>query len=209
LASPLAEESIARLTGRLVQPMNVAPPPVTYRIDGQGKIVHVNAQWDVFARENDGAGALSARVLGQPLNSFLADATVRMLYRKMVAAVRRGRTITFLYRCDAPAIRRLLEMTIRSLGQGEVEFTSTIKELSRRKPVAFFDRQAPRTSEHLRICGWCQRVAVAPGGWIEPEAAAEALGLFVGDAVPEMTHGICEPCRDEMLRGLPPTGQNS
>jgi len=185
--------------------MSVAPPPVTYRIDAEGKIVYVNAQWDIFAQQNDGEAALSARVLGRPLASFQSDSTVRMLYRKMVAAARGGQTITFLYRCDGPATRRLLEMTIRGLGRGEVEFTSTVKELAHREPIAFFDRHALRTPEYLRICSWCQRVA-APSGWIEAEAAVTTLGLFVGPAVPQMTHGICERCQDEMLRLLPSAG---
>ena len=59
--------------------MSVAPPPVTYRIDAEGKIVYVNAQWDIFAQQNDGEAALSARVLGRPLASFQSDSTVRML----------------------------------------------------------------------------------------------------------------------------------
>ena len=61
-----------------MNPMSVAPPPVTYRIDAEGKIVYVNAQWDIFAQQNDGEAALSARVLGRPLASFQSDSTVRM-----------------------------------------------------------------------------------------------------------------------------------
>jgi hypothetical protein len=182
--------------------MSVAPAPITYRIDREGKIVHVNAQWDIFARENDGAAVLSANVLGRSLNAFLSDATVSALYRQMVAAARSGRTITFLYRCDAPAIRRVFEMTIRGLDRGEVEFTSTIKEVAQREAIGLFDRRAPRTSMHLRICSWCQRVAVADG-WVEPEVAVRTLGLFAGAAVPAMTHGICSACRDKMLQILP------
>ena len=165
--------------------------------------MHVNARWDVFARENDGESAVASEVVGRPLISFLSDATIRMLYRRMIEAAQAGRTITFRYRCDAPRERRVLEMVIRGAGRGEVDFISTIKELAQRDPIAFFDRRAARTDEHLRICSWCQKIAISPTEWVEADEAVNTLGLLLAGPVPRMTHGICQRCKDEMLRLLP------
>ena len=146
---------------------------------------------------------MASQVVGRPLVSFVSDATVRMLYHRMIQAAQAGQTITFRYRCDSPRQRRVLEMAIRGVGWGEVEFTSTLKELALRGPIPLFDRRAERTAPLLRICSWCQKIAISPTEWVEADEAVNTLGLLLAGPVPRMTHGICQRCKDEMLRLLP------
>jgi len=43
---------------------------------------------------------------------FIADAAIRELYQQIARQVRPGQLMWFTLRCDGPACRRLLEMTI-------------------------------------------------------------------------------------------------
>lgn len=176
--------------------------PTVYRIDESGKLIDVNPAWDEFASANDGEEVRSERVLGASLWSHIADPAVRQLYEHFVAAARAGKTITFPFRCDGPAVRRLLLMTIRSPDGKSVEFSSTLKERTGRPPIRLLDRRLPRTRDILRLCGWCHRVSVQPGRWMDLERAVAHRSPFLKPQLPTLTHGICDHCRDALLAQL-------
>ena len=72
----------------------------------------------------------------------------------------------------------------------------------RRATVPLLDRQRPRAESFVRVCGWCNRVAVAPSDWLEVEEAVAALGLFAEPRPPQITHGICEECSEGLADTL-------
>ena len=82
-----------------------------HRIDRDDVIVFLDDEWKGFARENGAAGL--ADIAGRSLWDFVVGADVRDVYRQMLDRVREdGGSIGFPFRCDAPALRRFLEMEI-------------------------------------------------------------------------------------------------
>lgn len=177
---------------------------IRYVIDAEDRISFVNESWNSFAAANDGAGLKGADVLGQSLWDFIADAATRRLYQQIVTRVRAGQLMRFTLRCDGPAYRRLLEMTISAEPNGAVSFETRSLSAEERKPVPLLARSTARSTEVLRACAWCNRINVNSGSnlWMEVEDAAGHLLLFERDLMPQLTHGICDTCMESMKRAL-------
>lgn len=165
---------------------------LTYRIDGRDVIAAVNDAWAPFAQANQAPQLTD--VVGQSVWDHVADDTTRQVYRDLIAGVRAGRIVTFTYRCDAPALRRFMRMTMLPEADGGVAFDSVIERAEPRPPVALLDSTSGEPSAMVvRMCSWCKR-AYVEGGWHEIEIAVERLGLFSGGPMPGLTHGMCEDC---------------
>jgi hypothetical protein len=178
---------------------------VLYAVNSRDELTWVGGQWERFALENGGAALLPEHVLGRPLWDFVSDATTRQLYREALARVRAGRAIRLPLRCDAPGLRRWLELTISPDEGGRVLFESRTLREEAREPVAVLGASGPRLEELLRCCSWCKRVE-AGGEWLEVEEAVARLNLFEHAALPMLTHGMCEPCHDAFLAKIRPPG---
>lgn len=171
-----------------------------YRIDAGDRISHVNPAWSEFARDNQGEAVMPGKVLGKNLLLAMTDQTVRELYVQMIRRARAGAIVRFHYRCDAPDRRRTFEMQIRPLVDGEVEFASTLRHEEPREPVALLQAGQVRDDRLLRVCSWCQKVALPESTWVPVEEAVEVLQLLEADKFPRLTHGICEPCKAAWMR---------
>ena len=169
-----------------------------HRVDANDLIVSVNPAWTEFAQRN-GAPDLPGRVLGTSLWDHLAGATVRDLSKVLVESVRSsGRPLGLPFRCDAPDMRRYLQMEMTPLGNSGVEFRSRLVRSEQRPPVT-----TPPEAEGRSLvsqCAWCKRYR-CPDGWREIEAAATALGLFAMDEL-TISHGICEECHAEQRKQI-------
>jgi len=135
--------------------------------------------------------------------SFVGDDTTRELYRRMVARARNGHTVQFRYRCDAPAERRVFEMRIDLMPGDEVEFHSQMVSSEPRSPVGWLHRTAARSRDFVAMCGWCGRVSLSAGQWVEIEQAIEQHRAFQGAVAPRITHGICPECLQRMSQLIP------
>ncbi len=177
---------------------------VRYVIDAEDRISSVDEEWDRFAAANDGAALRRPAILGQSLWAHITDATTRSLYQQIVTRVRQGRSSRFTLRCDGPACRRLLEMTIRAAADGSVTFETYPVQVEDREPVALLDRSTARSTDLLRSCAWCNRVDAGVGAaeWVSVEEATARLRLFELDRMPQLTHGICEDCLASMMDTL-------
>lgn len=186
------------------------PAEVVYRVDSKDRLTAVNAEWDRFAAEN-GTGALrSPGILTRLLWDFVRGDATRHFYEVVLQRARAGRRLRFPFRCDAPALRRFLEMDASGAGEGSVEFRVRTLKTEPRKPVALLDPSVERAGPALRMCGWCKKVAVDEA-FVEVEEAIARLSLFDGAPLPPITHGICPACEARMIetldradRGLPP-----
>jgi hypothetical protein len=177
--------------------------PLIYRIDAANRIVWVNDAWSEFARANHGESVMPAQILGHDLLASFADGTVRELYATMIRHVRSGKTVSFDYRCDAPDRRRTFNMEIRPGSDGEVEFVSTLLHETPRAPVILLKPGVPRDKERfIRLCSWCQSVAMPDGRWLPVEEAVGALHLLEAAVLPRITHGMCEACHERMEAAL-------
>ena len=172
-----------------------------HRIDRDGRICFVNADWLAFAAEN-GWPVTRAEVLGRALMASISDPRTRHVYALLIDRVRRaGSLVPFRYRCDAPDCRRLLEMRMHYHPElDQVEFRGRAISIERREPVAVLDvSRTPRSSATISVCSWCKAVQTAQA-WIELEQAVMRLGLFVAETLPRISHGICPDCSGRLSR---------
>jgi hypothetical protein len=167
---------------------------IVYRLNSQDEFIDLNDEWSHFAVANNTSSLLPDHVLGRPLWDFITDQTTSQLYREMLDQVHAGRSVKFNFRCDGPEHRRYMEMTISPLDGGQVQFESRTVREEERPRQELLDPLAPRAGDLLRICGWCKRVDVGKGKWGEVEEAVATFRLFERQALPMMTHGMCEGC---------------
>jgi hypothetical protein len=167
---------------------------IVYRLNRLDEFIYFNEEWVRFAVANDASGLLPEHVMGRRLWDFITDQTTEQLYREILDQVHAGRPMRFNFRCDAPEYRRHMEMVITRRDGGEVQFESRTVREEERPHQELLDRRAQRTDDLLRICGWCKRMDVGEGRWGEVEEAVAAFRLFERQALPKLTHGMCEPC---------------
>lgn len=164
-----------------------------FTLDSADVIRHVSDARVAFAVAN-GAGELGAQVVGRVLWDFIADGETRHLYRAIFAVVReRRRSVSTPFRCDSPDCRRFMRLTILPAHKGSLDLVSELLREERRASVELFDSARPRTSDILRMCGWCKRVPT-DDRWVEVEVAAERLGLFESAMPPSISHMMCPEC---------------
>jgi hypothetical protein len=168
-----------------------------YRTDRDGRLVFVDRGWCEFAMENGAPEfAIPERLYGRPLLSFISDSTTLHVYSLLMQRVAtRGESVTVPFRCDAPELRRWLELRMAPHPDG-IEFaTRRLQEEPRRAPLRF-DRPGTRADLLVRMCSWCKDVELEPARWGPVEDAVRAFELFRDDDVPGITHGICPTCVD-------------
>lgn len=189
--------------------MNTDPIASWYEVDAADRLQAVSSDWDVFARANDGPGALSRRVLGQPLLDFLTGDATRMFIRAVFEATRlTRRPRTLPYRCDAPDLTRQLEMTVTPLARGALRVEHRLLASQPRQRRLALQAQHPHEAGPPRWlrCSQCLRLAMpGPGSpWpdrvlvddpIEPAVAAGPIApLPVRDLV-------CPACAARLSTG--------
>ncbi len=182
---------------RMFQPES--SPIIQYGIDEADRIIFVNDEWLAFARANQGSALLPPSLFQQSLWSHITEATTRQLYHDILLKVRSEAVpIHVPLRCDSPNCRRLLRLDITPLPDNQVLFTSRLIRSETRPRVALLEPTFPRTPELLTMCSWCKKVVTDDEQWLEVEQAVAYLELFQRDLLPELTHGICPLCLDQM-----------
>lgn len=176
--------------------------PIQYRVNERNEIVFVNEAWQAFALANAGIGLQPANVLQRPLFDFITDETTRLLYRDLLKRVRAGHPVQFPFRCDAPAQRRWLDMTIRLTETGLVEFTTHLRRSEERSPISLLGHMPIRSATLLRMCSWCKRANLGCRQWVDLEEAVVRLRLFEQAPLPQLSHGICEICFASLQKQL-------
>lgn len=167
---------------------------LAYRIDADDRLCRVNRDWQDFARENGASRALAEGALGTLLWSHIEGDSIREIYRLLTNRARQGRPVSFTYRCDSPVERRTFLMSIRAGEEQCVDFQSDLIRLESRPAVRLLESNQPRGEGFVRVCAWCQRVAVSPEVWLEVEDAVNRLDLLQAENLPALTHGMCQAC---------------
>lgn len=192
----LARSSPDRV-GVQTQTSEAADDLITYTIDETDRIIAVNQAWSRFAMCNGGGRLAPAMVTGRLLWDLIPAAGP--LYAPILHAVRHARRIVRLeFRCDAPSLRRLLELSLVPGPRGQVEFRVRPLRLSARSPVALLADDTPRTADRVVVCSWCKRVNVEVE-WLEVEQALQRLRLFHHTVLPQVSHGVCPRCAEALL----------
>lgn len=176
---------------------------IVYRIDSEDRISAVSPTWGEFAMANQGAHLVPPPIIGERLWDSIGDPTTRSVYRAILDRIRKGvRSVHFHFRCDAPGVRRLLDMGITLEPGGEITFSVQPVAEQLREAVTLLDPFVRRTPEILSTCSWCMRVSIGEGEWAEVEEAIGQLGLFEQLDLPRLSHGMCPTCHAAMMRSL-------
>jgi hypothetical protein len=180
-----------------------AMPQLEYWVNAEDQISSVNDEWLAFAEANEGMGLLPPGILGRSLWEFMSDMETRHIYGLLHTRVRtRELPVRLCFRCDGPERRRLLQLDILPERDDELLYRVRTLKQEPRAAVPLLDPQRPRQSSFVSMCGWCKRVAVAPRNWLEVEDAVAALALFAQPRPPQLTHGVCEECKDSLWDAL-------
>lgn len=176
---------------------------IEYRIDSNDVVVSVGADWDAFARQNEG-DELADTPTGRTLWSTIGDDSLRDLWREAVGRVRStGTPVTVPFRCDGPSARRWFEMTMTPLEHGAVGFRSRLVVEMPRPELAVLRREVPRDPDAtgIEVCSWCN-AANDRGEWRPVEEALANNRLLEQDPPPPVVHGLCPQCVDSMSAQL-------
>lgn len=175
------------------------PETFLYQVDSADLLQSVDAAWLTFAQENLAAEMVKPKILGKPIWSFFSGYQVEEIYGSLFRRVRSNqKKIALPFRCDSPTERRMMELRLSPLEQGGINLESAILHSERRRAVQLFELCVPRSHEFVVVCSWCKKVRVAES-WLEVEVAVERLGLFHVAAFPQLSHGVCKPCKSEAL----------
>ncbi len=170
-----------------------------YHLNATDEICCVNEEWTSFAEANRGETLMPGDIVGRSLWEFVGDIDTRHIYRIMHERVRTRRArVQLRFRCDAPQLRRLLELSISPGDDEGLTYRVRTVEQQDRAPVSLLDPLRPRSESFVTMCGWCKRVAVPPRDWLEVEDAILALQLFAEPHPPQLTHGICDECKQRL-----------
>ncbi len=178
-----------------------------YWLDRADQIIAVNDVWSEFAIENTSPHLLPAHVIGKCLWSFL-DLNTQLLYQMLFRHVRAtNKPTTLSLRCDSLTIRRPMTMVITP-GEDQALFIAC--DIQSTSLIRYSIEPPMRMSGLLRICSWCNRVAVSDGEWVEIEVAMPRLGAFENYPIPNISHGICPSCLAMVEKELDPyaVGEN-
>jgi hypothetical protein len=170
-------------------------------IDRNDLIIQISDNLVDFALKNGAPQLTREAMLNRTLWSFIAGEETAHLYRIILEKVRRqGSGLSYPFRCDSPDCRRFFELQVLPLQAGGVKFLSRILRLEFREPVKLLE-PIVGSDQFLRICSWCNKI-YCRGQWLEVEQAVKLLDLFAEVNLPRLTHGICESCKELVLKSL-------
>lgn len=170
-----------------------------YQINRNDIITYINQEWLDFALENQSENLNEDSIIGSSLWHHIVNPVTVNIYETLIQKVRETNSVIKIpFRCDSPDKRRFMEMKITHLNEGTIEFTNSILGEEVRSSAPLLDPMFPRNSQLIRMCGWCKKVKTSTG-WLEAEEAVIALKIFNEPSLPRITHGICPPCRDNLI----------
>ena len=161
----------------------------------------VNDEWLSFAHENGASHLTLDAVLNKSLWQFITDFDVQHLYTLIFNKVLADQlSVKIPFRCDSPDCRRFMEMEISPLSGNRVQIRNRILREEFREPVDLLNPAVNRSKELVRMCSWCKKIDVSPSNWVEVEQAVKQLNLFEAPTSPQLTHGICPTCYENVRK---------
>ena len=170
-----------------------------YTVDRADALQWVSDHWLSFAAENEAVGMEPELIIGRSLWDFISGAETRHLYEHLFSRARESNApVAIPFRCDSPAARRFMRLEIQPGRDRQLQIVVRVDREEVRDPVALLELSQPRTGEWLTMCSWCRRIMVGEQ-WKEVEEAISDLGLFAGDPLPTISHGVCPGCYDGVM----------
>jgi hypothetical protein len=180
-----------------------------YRIDDANRIVSVCEDWDEKTDTLDVPAPHASDLVGTSILDHITGIENKQMFVLLFSQCRAVRETMFVqFRCDAPEVRRWMELELRPRDHGHIEVVSRMVDSATRPYVALLDCFTKRSGNVVKICSWCKSVQVGEV-WTEVENAVNLLGLFHADEQPHLQQGMCEKCAKDILAQLPPGVDNA
>jgi hypothetical protein len=172
-----------------------------YRIDLEDRVSYVNDEWIAFGIENGLTELSEKEIVGRPLWDFIADVSVKHLYKNLFEIVRAKKSKPKIpYRCDSPDCRRFMQMELVTLPDGGIQLLNRILKEEVRSPVSISEQSEGRSGEFLAVCSVCKKVRLREETWYEIEDATAILGITNLGPYPQLSHTLCGGCSAEWER---------
>lgn len=165
--------------------------PVIYIINPDNLIIQINDAWDKFAAENQGDAIPKVAVLGHSVLEFVSGKVTQRYWQNLLERARHSTApLRVNYRCDAPNLKRWMQMELRLLDNGDLRISHVQRYAQHRKNAVFFVRALQRGKQGYIRCSMCNRVKSAER-WVEPEEIGVATATT---HTLQVTYGLCESC---------------
>ena len=90
-------------------------------------------------------------------------------------------------------------MRVEPKAEGHLRVCSRALQVELRDSICLPSGRPETTDSYTTICSWCKKVRVEDQ-WCEVEEAVIRLQLL--SEIPELTHGICPACADNLTRRI-------
>lgn len=171
-----------------------APDLVAWSVDPHDVITAVGGDWDEFAQVNEAPWLTAQSVVGRPLLSFVDGEAPRLAYARLLQAARTsGKVLRIPFRCDAPGMRRWMELAIVPFDDATVQFRSALLRSEKRPPVRLLDPLEPRSQLDASVCSICLGVRTIDG-WLDAADAERRLQIGVASRPPRLRYVLCPDC---------------
>ena len=108
--------------------MDISKPTIFYTVDEEGTILDIGGDWQSFVDKGGvdyPQSMADYNMVGKNLFDFIANETVRDMYRELHRKAMDGQKCEFEYRCDGPDVARVAKLELKA-GELGICYTSTI-----------------------------------------------------------------------------------
>jgi len=191
---------------------------IAYIVDRNGAIVAIGGEnWDKFASDNGALDIFSNSLIGRNLFDFVVGSTVRDSYKRFSSALFSGQrsTISFVYRCDSPSVRRDMRLCMSPIKSGDevvgLLYQSLIVSEQERPQINLFNTARltdlvglPEDAPTVALCSYCHNVMRegADENCAEDWQTPETYYKFGGRSHVLISHGICPSCYERLVMPL-------
>lgn len=156
-----------------------------YWLSAGDEITGVGGNWNAFALENDGPGALDELVTGRPLWDFVQGLPTRRFLSDVFHACRHSDdAFSMPYRCDGNGLDRLINLHVVPEGRGVLRIEH---HLLRVRPALGGILPRMFDADRYRQCSICMSCHVGLH-WMAP-------GRLIPRPGAQVTYVICPTCR--------------
>lgn len=136
-------------------------------VDELSRLLWVGGDWDDFARDNGGEAIVADQVLSTSLLQYIADERTAAAVVTILDRVLAVQTNFHLhYRCDSPAHKRELLMTVTPLRDRRVLITHDLLDAQAMPFRGEWWRHDARSADMK--CSFCCSVRQQTGAWVDP-----------------------------------------
>lgn len=174
-----------------------------YELDGDDRIIAASENWDDFALANAGGKVVFAKVRDTKIWDHIADSGTADMYAKVFAQARKGKPVKFFLRCDSPAVKRMLAVTVENIGEdGRLRISTLVFRADIREEIELRADDDDRPALKIPACSWCEKVRLPEIDWQEVEHATAWLDDHDLSTKCQMSYTICPNCRSSIDQQL-------